>query len=62
MDTRASISVVPEDLVRNHEVCGRVRILDANGGRKLRNKVRAEISIAGMEFDTEVALAPMKVL
>ena len=41
MDTEASLSAVPEELVRNHEVCGRVRILDANGGSKLRNKVRA---------------------
>ena len=40
------------------EKCGEVRVTDANGGTRVRQKVKVSISLGGKIFNREVALAP----
>ena len=59
LDTSAMISVIPEEFVSNTaEKCGEVLVTDANGGTRIKQKVRVNVVIGNQSFNREVALAP----
>ena len=48
LDTGATISVIPQECVSDMvEKCGEVRVTAANGGTRVRQKVKVSIALGG---------------